>query len=149
MNGIRDQQVTGRGSRSNEITITVISKGAQIDCSRIPTEYDTVWLVLSLVDAAEHEKVIGTVQGEKGVISKDHVSLVDTPLRFRIPHDTGQVYMHLSLIADSMHQSVFRLILGEWGSPAFIPCLKQFQRLETLRAIIPDLGYVDLELILS
>lgn len=149
MNGIRDQQVESRQLHSDEMTVSLTAIGAQIDCSRIPREYDVVWTVVSLVLAVDHEKTVAVIPSDKGVISKDHVEFSESPVCFRVPRDTGNVFLHVSVVADAVKIPVFRLILGEWGSPAFIPCLKELKRPESIRAPLPGLGHIDFELMLS
>ena len=148
MNAIRDQQLYAKSVTDDELVISVALVEIDLQVSANDHVLDTMYLIINLSDA-ETGAVHCSVQTETFALQmqtkQPSQRLVST---VRINRNVGQSNVGVMGYAFStVDDSIFKVVIGEWTSPPFVPCLKETRNPERLNVLFPRMGAIVVELV--
>ena len=147
MNAIRD---LGSGLESQEIVVMSLSvKSFEFDLQSLPPVYDRVTWTVSCMESARDDRILAVAQSNYAVRQQSSLEVMRDPCDVKAPRSAGQVTLHFRFLAQSSSadQPQFPLILGEWMSPLFIPCLKETGTVESMPVTLEGVGVATFDLV--
>lgn len=147
MNAMRDMESESRNEE--QVRVSVVCKSLELNLRVLDVSYDCVSWTISALEWGRDDKVIGFVQS-RGVFRKgSSCELTGEQLDLVLPKSAGQVSLLFRFIARSSDRSQlhFPLVLGEWMSPLFIPCLKDNGSTEVMLVTLEEVGVTSFELV--
>lgn len=150
MNAIRDQQVVVQRRLEKAISITVRLYNFDLNLSRLPVICDCVSFSVSAIEAVDENPICSRITEFKDIDLIVESKLADIQVRTIVPQDAGKMYLLFTGYAFKRgDDSCFKLVLGEWSTQPFVPCLKDLHKPEMFRILFPACGVIDAELIFS
>jgi hypothetical protein len=149
MNAMRDLDVENQNEP--HVRASLSCRSIEFDLNTLPSRYDRVAWTVASHDFTKDDKVIGIVESNNVLRRGSSVEVTSEQIDLHFPRNTGQVSLHFRFLARSSDPSPgnFPLIIGEWMSPLFIPCLKDKETIETLQLNIEEVGVASFELVFS
>lgn len=150
MNAIRDQQVVVQRRLEKTISITVRLYNFDLILSHLPVTVDCVSFSVSAIEAVDENPICSRMSEPKDIDLIGESKLADIQMRTIVPQETGKMYLLFTGYAFTRDDdSSFKLLLGEWSTQPFVPCLKDLHKPEMFRILFPACGVIDAELIFS
>ena len=147
MNAVRDQQLVEKSKMADEITACLTFKTLEIDNSGSSPALDSAEFSVGVVDSSSDVmlSMVKTDSSDFELIEKLEVRNLSAHLKLR--RGIGPVYLSIVGFAFSnLDKSLRKIVLGEWASPPFLPCLKDLHKPETLLIVFQGFGTVEAEL---
>ena len=149
MNAIRDQQLIASAAAESRLTLTFTSLVCDWDTGKIPPQYSAVFMSVLAVDTTEGENIIGSSVLQQGQLSSAPRCWGEVPFNMQLRTSTGQIFLKITFHAKSDNESDFPILLGEWNSAPFVPCMKEKGRSERFNVRLPLLGSIQLDLLIT
>lgn len=147
MNALRDAESTIMSDV--KIGLSISAKALEFDLSAIPESYDRILWSISCLELGRDDRVLAVGNSNSTIRNKRFLEITTEPVELRVPRSAGQVSLFFRFLARSSGQSNanFPLIIGEWSSPLFIPCLKDLGSIESFQVLIDEVGIASFDLV--
>ncbi len=147
MNAIRDKE--SESQRESQVRVLLRCKSIAFNLRALDQVYDNVSWTIAALEFGRDDKVVGSAQSNGVVRKGSSCEVTAEQLELDLPRSAGQMKLLFRFLARSSENSKtnFPLILGEWSSPLFIPCLKEDGTVETMLATLEEVGVASFELV--
>lgn len=147
MNALRDMESATSSDIKTRLSFS--AKSVEFDLSMLPEQYDRIEWSIACQELGRDDRVLDVVYSNSSFRIKSSVEITSDPIELHVPRAAGQVALFFRFLARSSgsSKSLFPLIIGEWSSPLFIPCLKEQGSIDTVLATVEGVGVASFELV--